>query len=187
MLRPARVASACRALIKSPLFAPCRTKVIYMESFLDKAERIKLWNKENKLLYGPLLETQKAKAKRSKGNFMPKLFKYNSGESRRWNVMSSWIKLADAFRSRLRKLHIFRVSNLEMYIFSVDRDNLNCWWVCFSRRLSQCDVSEVNLWYLCLGFFVCDWCFVWLFLLSELFCAKSWIKLWCLHRIHVNN
>ncbi|XP_077290993.1 mitochondrial genome maintenance exonuclease 1-like [Arctopsyche grandis] len=58
MLRPVyRVA-------RTPLFTPCRTKVIFAESFLDKAERLHLWNRDNKLLFGALVESSKDKAKR---------------------------------------------------------------------------------------------------------------------------
>lgn len=41
-----------------------RSKVIAPPSILSKADRLKLWHKENKELFGPILETNKQKKAR---------------------------------------------------------------------------------------------------------------------------
>lgn len=43
-----------------------RNKVVRPASFLNAAEKLKLFNKENKELFGPLLETSKQKKQRTR-------------------------------------------------------------------------------------------------------------------------
>lgn len=49
-----------------------RNKIVEPSSLLNKADRLKLWHRENKELFGPLLESNKEKKRRLQkaGKFM---------------------------------------------------------------------------------------------------------------------
>lgn len=63
MLRPTCIIGR-KLAEKCPKKDFVRRKVIQPPAFLNQIERIKLWNKENKELFGPLLESSKQKKQR---------------------------------------------------------------------------------------------------------------------------
>lgn len=68
MFRPLKLLG--RNAVKIVTVHSHRSKIIFTESFLDKAERMKLWNTENKQLFGCIIKDKKAvqKEKRKKGS-----------------------------------------------------------------------------------------------------------------------